>query len=323
MKTYKQHVKNLSKKFQFVSKSLDKKVNEIITTTNTTLKYWSKMKNSIAYDYERLRIITAKWVETDIPEYYKTSVLKNVRSINKKKLKPISKNLTVKDVTKKQLNKTSVQILQQDTLSTMIVGLNSGEKTINTMMLLTQQLLVQEYQINKAIQKGIQETGTPQGASKELYKSLLNKSKDGKYITIIDKNGNPRRYTLKSYSELVARTKLSDANTQATIQSTLAANGDLVQVSAHNTTTPNCIPFEGKVFSISGKNKDFPPLIDTPPFHPNCLHSLSATFSEGMQAAGTYDGLSEFSKGKTNVPPNRPSFIPNDDLAARIKNAKG
>jgi hypothetical protein len=85
---------------------------------------------------------------------------------------------------------------------------------------------------------------------------------------------------------------------------------DLVQVSSHNTTTKICMPYEGKVYSISGKDKRFPPLMNTPPYHPNCLHLIFPTFESGMIAQGTLDSFSAFSMGKISKPPLPASFKP-------------
>jgi hypothetical protein len=49
---------------------------------------------------------------------------------------------------------------------------------------------------------------------------------------------------------------------------------DIVQISSHNTTTPVCQKYEGKIFSLRGQTPGLPILDVTPPFHPNCLHIL-------------------------------------------------
>jgi hypothetical protein len=48
----------------------------------------------------------------------------------------------------------------------------------------------------------------------------------------------------------------------------------------------NCIPFEGNIYSVSGKHPVFPPMTDVPPFHPNCLHLMYPTFESGLIAQG-------------------------------------
>jgi len=51
---------------------------------------------------------------------------------------------------------------------------------------------------------------------------------------------------------------------QAEILSVITADPeqDLYQISAHGTTCALCAPYEGRVYSRSGKDPDFPPLSD-------------------------------------------------------------
>jgi hypothetical protein len=89
---------------------------------------------------------------------------------------------------------------------------------------------------------------------------------------------NGRHYAPDYYAELVARTRFHEVQSMATLDVARNVGSDLVVVSNHNTTTPMCMEHEGQVYSISGEDPDFPALEDTPPFHPNCLHTLHVTF---------------------------------------------
>ena len=102
----------------------------------------------------------------------------------------------------------------------------------------------------------------------------------------IDKAG--RRWSLHTYCSMVTRT----TSRQAEIAAVLTADPehDLYKISSHNTTCKICAPFEGRVYSRSGTDPDFPPLAsafgkidrggpDTLAntwlnIHPNCLHVL-------------------------------------------------
>ncbi len=102
----------------------------------------------------------------------------------------------------------------------------------------------------------------------------------------VDKAG--RRWSLHTYGAMASRT----ASRQAAVLSVLTADPeqDLYKISAHGTTCPLCAPYEGRVYSKSGANPDFPPLAaafgkmdpDGPDslantwlnIHPNCLHAL-------------------------------------------------
>ena len=102
----------------------------------------------------------------------------------------------------------------------------------------------------------------------------------------VDKAG--RNWSLHTYCSMVTRT----TSRQAEVAAVLSADPehDLYKISSHGTTCKICAPFEGRVYSRSGTDPDFPPLAsafgkvdpmgpDTLAntwlnIHPNCLHVL-------------------------------------------------
>ena len=102
----------------------------------------------------------------------------------------------------------------------------------------------------------------------------------------VDKAG--RHWSLHTYCAMVSRTTSRQAEVLAVL--TADPDQDLYQISSHGTTCKVCAPFEGRVYSKSGTNPDYPPLAaafgkqdpagpDTLAntwlnIHPNCLHVL-------------------------------------------------
>ncbi len=102
----------------------------------------------------------------------------------------------------------------------------------------------------------------------------------------VDKAG--RRWSLHTYMDMVTRTTSRQAEVLAVL--TRDEKHDLYKISSHGSTCPICAPLEGRVYSRSGTDPDFPPLamafgkIDKNGpddlsntwlnIHPNCLHSL-------------------------------------------------
>lgn len=100
-----------------------------------------------------------------------------------------------------------------------------------------------------------------------------------------DKAG--RVWSLETYGNMVARTTARQAEVAAILS---ADDHDLWQIVKIGSTCPTCAPLEGRVYSKSGMNPDYPPLslafgkVDplgpddlTNTYlniHPNCLHSL-------------------------------------------------
>lgn len=299
----------LIEKLNRIDHNLDRIINEIATTSETSSVFWSRINKEIRQEYESARIIARDWVNGSIPALYSEQVKAELVRIKNKKL-PAPKRVNYSDFSSTHTFNQSSASLLGDTLSTFAIGFSSGEKTLLRLASLTQQINLSEKAVEKAIANGFLERGSIYGAKKKLQKELLKKSLDGKYITIIDKNGKEIRWQIKTYAELVAKTKLHEASTQGVIDSTLAVGGDLIQVSSHNTNTPYDAQFEGKIFSLSGNDKRFPPAYDLPPFHPGCWHTISTVFAEALAQQGTLDKYIDFSNGRIEEHPTRRSFIP-------------
>ena len=95
---------------------------------------------------------------------------------------------------------------------------------------------------------------------------------DAQFITI-----NGRNYNLRSYADLVAKTRLRVVQTEAVLNSCKEFDSDLVQVSDHGTDCQICLEYEGNVYSLSGKSSAYPYLDSYPPWHPRCQHNISPT----------------------------------------------
>jgi hypothetical protein len=114
---------------------------------------------------------------------------------------------------------------------------------------------------------------TRKDISAKIKEKLLGKIDGQDFITI-----NGRNYNLKSYSELVARTRMRESQTEAVIKMSEEFGTDLVEIPRHDSPCEICSEHQGQVFSISGKHSDYPQLPDGgPPFHPNCECTTNPT----------------------------------------------
>lgn len=127
----------------------------------------------------------------------------------------------------------------------------------------------------------------------------------------VDKAG--RKWSLHTYCTMVSRT----TRRQAQVLSVLERNPsqDLYKITSHGTTCALCAPYEGRVYSKSGTNPDFPPLADAfgkidPAgpntlantwlnIHPNCLHVLIPWTAAG-RTDEEIEEIKRFSSPKTN-----------------------
>lgn len=133
----------------------------------------------------------------------------------------------------------------------------------------------------------------------------------------VDRAG--RRWSLYNYCNMVCRT----TSRQAEVLSVLAQDPewDLYKVTAHSSSCGLCAPLEGRVYSRSGTNPDFPPLasafgkIDPAGpnelsntylnIHPNCLHQLVRWTPMG-RTPEELDKIKRFSSFQTNPPSQDP-----------------
>ena len=146
---------------------------------------------------------------------------------------------------------------------------DSSNRTMRRHFRLTQQRLITEAEINLSL--GISETRLENldQRSKRLQRQFAQATGAGAFV-----EAGGKRFRLETYAELVARTRLAEAATEASFTTTQAMGIDTVRVSDHGSTDALCNRFAGKVFSVSGSDSRFPVLREKPPFHPNSLHVL-------------------------------------------------
>lgn len=129
----------------------------------------------------------------------------------------------------------------------------------------------------------------------------------------VDKAG--RNWSLHTYGNMVCRTTSRQAEVLAVL--TADEEHDLYKISSHGTTCKVCAPFEGRVYSRSGKDPNFPPLaaafgkIDPNGaddltnsylnIHPNCLHVLMPWSTVGRTDEEIKE-TQDFSSFKKNPP---------------------
>ncbi len=152
---------------------------------------------------------------------------------------------------------------------------SASERTLRRHFRLTQQSALAESAITASLAISEARIEDSNQTSKRLARELSQAVGEGKLIQV-----NNRRYTPEVYAGIVASTRLAEAASAAAINVSLASGQDLVQISDHGASDPVCDAFAGKVFSVSGQDKRFPPLKEQPPYHPNCKHRMLPFVSE-------------------------------------------
>jgi hypothetical protein len=125
---------------------------------------------------------------------------------------------------------------------------------------------------------GIAESQSRTAVSRKILEHLRRKLSGGDFIEI-----NGRHYNLRAYSELVARTRMREAQTEATKEMCAEFENDLVEIPPHDNPCEECAPYQGQVYSISGNHPKYELLPDGgPPWHPHCEDVCNPT-SENAQ----------------------------------------
>ncbi|EQB34793.1 hypothetical protein M948_20645 [Virgibacillus sp. CM-4] len=103
---------------------------------------------------------------------------------------------------------------------------------------------------------------------------------------LIDKRG--RQWSTEAYTSMVMRSTSNDVANGMQDSRFDEYGVDLVEVSSHAGARPLCAPYQGRIFSRSGKSEKYPPLLDTSMGEPaglfgvNCGH-VKYPYFEGMK----------------------------------------
>ncbi len=107
-----------------------------------------------------------------------------------------------------------------------------------------------------------------------------------------------RHYRIDKLTQLTTQVNIAQTQREAVIRKAKKTGNDLVQVTGPKLTKDFCGRLVGRVFSVSGKSKTYPPLRNLPnggpPFHPHCRHGIKPADSASTllpSAADTPDYL--------------------------------
>lgn len=161
---------------------------------------------------------------------------------------------------------------------------------------------------------GLEQVALQQTTGRGTYKMLpgfVEQLRREGITAFVDKAG--RNWSLHTYCAMVSRTTSRQAEVLAVL--TADPEQDLYRISSHGTTCAICAPFEGRVYSKSGTNPDYPPLAaafgkQDPAgpdilantwlnIHPGCLHSILPYTTAG-RSEEEIQKIKDFSDPKKN-----------------------
>lgn len=247
-------IEKLIEIYKEVEQRLIKTIAEKEVKGNVTT-FYKEMLKQVQQELLRLKIFNTQWATDITKQLYMQAYEEQLKMLN------------IDDYSFTSLHKEAVELITNN----MINNLNNaidvvGRRTEDS---------IREIGLSSAVDKFA--TGyTIKQQQEKLKKELLDKN-----ITCIkDKLG--RNISIKSYASMVARSVV--AETQNTcIKNVAKENGhDLVKMTSHSGACPVCAPYEGRVYSLSGKDKRFPYIKNVPGYsagynniHPRCSHRIS------------------------------------------------
>lgn len=188
-------------------------------------------------------------------------------------------------------NAAALTVDEQDVVQRLVMAL-MGEITEAAMTAMTtlQDALIGRTEPDIYRRVGLEQvaaqTATGRGVNRAVPEFVRALQREG-VTAFVDRAG--RKWSLHTYCTMASRTTRRQAEVLSVL--TRDPEHDLYRISSHGTTCALCAPYEGRVYSKSGTDPDFPPLADAfgkidpagPDtlantwlnIHPNCLHSIS------------------------------------------------
>lgn len=268
----------LSNVTEFYKKAYKNIIEEILTATDFGVYNRKQILNQIEKILQDLGVDIQKFIETEIPKFYKTGADNAVAQ-----LKSAGFNVEVPSGFNR-IHKEAVNNLIDD------IGQSFAE-SITGVKRSAEQLLGKA--VREMISYKMAEGVTKGSALKEVRNAVKGILQEQGLDSLIDKGG--RSWTLDRYSEMLIRTKSVEARNRGFINRVLENGYDLVQVSDHVGECELCRPWEGRILSLTGQTKGYPTLQEAESnglFHPNCRHAINTIHKDLAERTKAYDSKS-------------------------------
>ena len=211
------------------------------------------------------------WLLTAVADSYISGANAMLADLNKLGINPLNGNAYTQPFTQDTIRQLDLLTVHRDAVNALVSdayldfanGINGITRSA-------------ERQLNEATKRQIRAVNISGQITGADIRTISNEIRDtiGQqgFTTLIDRGG--KRWSIPNYSRMLARTHTIASYNDGTINRAVDWGVDLVQVSQHPHTPDICSQYEGRIYSISGRSEEYPPLTVRPPFHPNCRHSL-------------------------------------------------
>lgn len=238
-----------------------KVISEILTATTFGRIHRLAVMNQIKAILNELGDDVDKWIDQEIPQYYRDGADAAVRELKRQRLDPS--------------NQVYFSVIHKEAMEALVdevrLGMHESIRGIarNAHRMLNEAIRME---INQRIAQGFI-TAEDRRMIAAAIKEILRR--EGLHV-LVDKSG--RKWTFDHYTNMLIRTKAVEARNIG-LGNRIAENGyDLVEVSNHNSKHEECRRWEGKILSFTGKTPGYPTYnqaLQDGLFHPNCQHSIN------------------------------------------------
>ena len=255
-------------------KSYDKKINQLINLY-------------IRAEKRLMKIISTKTIKGNVTDFYE-SLLKQVKiELMKLQIQSIEYSKDIVNELYLEAYYNSLKVLDMDS-----IGQGFAKLHTDAINILSENLINNFAEVNNQVGRRIEDTirdigltntqikfatgQTIKELQKELSEALINEGIGG----IKDKRG--RIIPFIAYAKMLGRSVVAETQNTSVLNVMKEYDNDLVQMTEHKTSCDVCAKFEGKIYSISGKDERYPALKTIPGFnkgynniHPNCRHRIT------------------------------------------------
>lgn len=261
--------------YQIIQSAYSEIVAEINSGTPSTVARRKAQEAQIRQIVASADADIQSWVKLEIPTYYEQGLFDTASDLfGRGDDVRINTNFA-------KFHQEAIEALAQDTYASAAEGMSGVARTAN-----------------RAISAGAKEQvieslakGAIKGDSLRKVKNAVVDALEADGLTaMVDKRG--RSWDLLRYAEMLARTKLTQAQNSGVANRMVESGYDLVIVSNHQGTCDQCAPFEGKVLSVSGRQGGYMSVRDAEAqglFHPNCRHVFSPYHEKLLDISVAWD----------------------------------
>ncbi len=217
--------------------------------------FYEEMLKQVQQEILKLQIYNTQWATDITKQLYKQAYKEAIKLLE----------LDINSLT--QLHKDAIELIAENIVSSLNEATNLVGRQIEDK--------IREIGLKDASMKFA--TGN---TIKQMQKELVNNLIDGGLTSIKDKLG--RNIPISVYAETLARSIVAETQNTCVKNTMKEHNKDLVKMSKHYTACPVCVPYEGRVYSLSGKDTRFPSINTIPGFkagynniHPRCRHRIT------------------------------------------------